>query len=291
MFGYVKTFKPDMRICEYDAYKAVYCGLCHQLGKSFGPFARFTLNYDFTFLSVLAIAVNPDFPGIKRKICPANPFKKKQAVDYCDELKLSASAAMIIFYHKICDNIQDNAFFSKLKYIALKPAAYFYKRRAAKNYPELESAISAQLKRQYKIEASKSAGIDQAADPTACALADVFASLTADETQKRVLSRFGYLLGRWIYLIDAVDDFADDVSSGGFNPFAIKLGANVADKTSIFAMIDQAQKVLNYTITELAKAYELITIHRFKPIMDNIIYLGLKHTQETIFKNAKEKYN
>ncbi len=280
-----------MRVCEYDTYKAVYCGLCHQLGKTFGPFARFTLNYDFTFLAVLAIAVNPDFSGFTRRICPANPLKKKQSVEYCEELKLSASAAMIIFYHKICDNIKDNGFISKLKYLAVKPAAYFYKRRAAKSYPELESAISSQLCRQNEIESSGSAGIDLAADPTANALAGIFESLSADETQKRVLFRFGYLLGRWIYLIDAADDFEDDVSSGGFNPFAVKLKASSADKASIFAMTEEAQKILNYTVTELAKAYELITIHRFKPIMDNIVYLGLKNTQEAIFKKSKEKYS
>ena len=35
MFGYVKPFKPHMRICEFETYNAVYCGLCKKLGKKY----------------------------------------------------------------------------------------------------------------------------------------------------------------------------------------------------------------------------------------------------------------
>lgn len=288
MFGYVRPYKPDMRVCEFDAYKAVYCGLCHQLGKTFGHFARFTLNYDFTFLAVLASAVNPDFAGFTKKICPANPLKKKQALNLCKELKLSAAAAMIIFYYKICDNISDSGFLKKFGYLLLKPAAAFYKRRAKKQYPAVYDCISRELMRQKKIERS-AAGVDLAADPTAAALGGVFESLSENAAQKRVLYRFGYLLGRWIYLIDAADDFEDDIKSKNFNPFVNKLKTESADKESIFAMISESEKILNFTVTELAKAYELVEIHRFKPIIDNIIYLGLKNTQDALFEKKKEK--
>ncbi|MFT9057020.1 MAG: DUF5685 family protein, partial [Ethanoligenens sp.] len=29
MFGYVKPFKPELKIREFEAYRAVYCGMCH----------------------------------------------------------------------------------------------------------------------------------------------------------------------------------------------------------------------------------------------------------------------
>ena len=32
MFGYVKPCSAQLRVCEYETYKAVYCGLCKQLG-------------------------------------------------------------------------------------------------------------------------------------------------------------------------------------------------------------------------------------------------------------------
>ena len=56
MFGYVKPYKPELRVRELEEYKAVYCGLCRELGQSFGLFARFTLSYDFAFLAMLKTA-------------------------------------------------------------------------------------------------------------------------------------------------------------------------------------------------------------------------------------------
>ena len=73
LFGYVKPFKPDLRVRELETYKAVYCGLCGQLGEAFGPAARLTLSYDFVFLAMLHYAVTPDArPVFERRWCFVN---------------------------------------------------------------------------------------------------------------------------------------------------------------------------------------------------------------------------
>ena len=33
MFGYIKPFKPELKVREFDTYQAFYCGLCRQLCK------------------------------------------------------------------------------------------------------------------------------------------------------------------------------------------------------------------------------------------------------------------
>ena len=53
MFGYIKTCTPQLRLCEWEAYRGIYCGLCRTLGRRFGPLARLTLSYDFTFYATL----------------------------------------------------------------------------------------------------------------------------------------------------------------------------------------------------------------------------------------------
>ena len=60
MFGYIKPYKPELKVKEFDTYQAVYCGLCRQLGEAFGPFAKLTLSYDFTFLAMAAMALRED---------------------------------------------------------------------------------------------------------------------------------------------------------------------------------------------------------------------------------------
>ena len=52
MLGYVTIAKGELKIKEYDTYKAIYCSLCKQLGKDYGIFAKFILSYDFVFLAI-----------------------------------------------------------------------------------------------------------------------------------------------------------------------------------------------------------------------------------------------
>ena len=53
MFGYVMANRPELKIREYDRYRAYYCGLCRALKKEYGLLGRLTLNYDMTFLVML----------------------------------------------------------------------------------------------------------------------------------------------------------------------------------------------------------------------------------------------
>ena len=56
MFGYVKIYKPELKVKHYEAYKGVYCSLCKTLKKEYGAFASLTLNYDFTLLALTRLA-------------------------------------------------------------------------------------------------------------------------------------------------------------------------------------------------------------------------------------------
>ena len=40
----------------------------------------------------------------------------------------------------------------------------------------------------------------------------------AQPVKRRVLEQLLYHLGRWIYLVDAADDLAEDAASGSYNP-------------------------------------------------------------------------
>ena len=96
MFGYVKPFQPHLRVCELDTYKSLYCGLCRQLGASFGPFSRLTLSYDFVFLALLFTGLSEEGPQYGRCRCMANPLKKKACCLENEGLRFSAGCAMIM---------------------------------------------------------------------------------------------------------------------------------------------------------------------------------------------------
>ena len=98
LFGYIRPFQPELRIKEYEAYKSVYCGLCKELGRQYGIFARFTLSYDFTFLAILSMAVQKDPPAFGKIRCLINPFKKCSSCHKDGITDRIAAQAMITLY-------------------------------------------------------------------------------------------------------------------------------------------------------------------------------------------------
>ena len=102
---------------------------------------------------------------------------------------------------------------------------------------------------------------------------------------QKVLERFGYLVGRYVYFADALDDLDDDRKSGSYNPFLKKFEGTERTPEEIR---DYAKEVLNLTIGEIAPAYELLSLRRYKSILDNIIYLGLPDELELILTHPKK---
>lgn len=80
MFGYIKPLKQELKIKDYEAYRGVYCGLCKELGRTFGPFARLTLSYDFAFLSIVETAVSDESACFEHKDALCTPLTKGFAV-------------------------------------------------------------------------------------------------------------------------------------------------------------------------------------------------------------------
>lgn len=273
LFGFVKANKPELKVREYETYKAVYCSLCKKLGKSYGVLSRFTLSYDFTFLALLNMSMNDGCEGFYQKRCAFNPLKK---CNYCKDesaLELPAAAAMIMLYYKILDNIADERGVKKLGYLCLKPIFGRAHKKAAKQYPLIEGYVSQYIAEQKKLEANGCTSIDEAADPTAKVMEQILSLCSEDETQKRVLARLGYCLGRYIYLLDAAVDLPDDIKYGRYN----MLKSKATDDVNQYIKITITPQ-LYFSINEAARAFELLDIKKYKHILGNIIYLGLEET-------------
>ena len=108
MFGYVKTDNPNMFVKDTVLYRSMYCGLCKGIGRTCGQRARFALNYDLTFLSVLMHNILDIDVDIKKQHCIIHWFGKKP-VAVPDELTDRIGALNIILaYYKLNDDVIDN---------------------------------------------------------------------------------------------------------------------------------------------------------------------------------------
>ena len=274
MFGYVRIEKSELKVKEYETYKAVYCSLCRTLGRSYGLLSQLTLSYDFTFLALLQLAVKEDCVCFEQKRCAFNPFKK---CNYCKketDIEMSAAAATIMIYYKLMDNISDERGIKKTGFYLLKPFFARAKKRAAQNFPQIEEIISEFIAQQNLLENNECKNIDEAAEPTAKALSRILTLCSDDERQKRVLERLGYCIGRYIYLLDAACDLESDIKKDSYNVLRYEFeGGNAKD----FAK-KRIEPQLYFCINEAGKAYELLELNRYNSILGNIIYLGLEQT-------------
>ena len=171
MFGYLQIQKSELLVRESEAYKAVYCGLCRQMGKDYSVFTRFTLSYDCTFYAMLLMSLNRSCKGFKDGRCTCNPLKKcKFATDSGDAYRKAAAFSMISVYYKIIDDIQDSGFFKKLLCRTIKPFFSHQRKKAADKYPDMDKAVSDMMKMQYDAEHSEKSSVDMSAHPTATRL-------------------------------------------------------------------------------------------------------------------------
>lgn len=287
MFGYIKPFKPELKIKEFDTFKAIYCGNCKQLKKSYGPFSTLTLSYDFTFITAISLALNKEEDRFAPKKCAVNPLKKKMCLcsdskqlDYC------TGCAILMVYYKIKDDIQDEKFFKKIKALLALPFVFTAREKAKKLFPNADKVIAEAIKRQRIVEKSDNISIDRAADPSSEALGKICMELSNDEKQKNVLYRFGYLLGRYVYFADALDDLEEDKKKNTFNPFLLKFkdSGKTIDEIKAYAV-----EVINLTVGDIPSAYELLNLYKYKEILDNIIYLGLQHEIKHILAKKEHK--
>lgn len=288
MFGYVRLFKPTITMGEYEQYKGIYCTLCKRLGKHYGLASRFTLSYDMTFLALLEMALTEEGPGFCPSRCSFNPTKKCLKAQYTAPIDRAADIGTILAYYKLKDTLADEGLGKRLGALCLLPFAAVARNKAKKRRSEMDDLVGRMMGRQAELEAGKTASIDGAAEPFALMLQEMAASMAADDTQRRVLERFGYCLGRWVYLTDAVDDLAEDVRKGRYNPYALSRG--VATPQQVAATRGYATESLNACLAECIAAYNLLQIRRFDGILRNILEQGMPHTVKRVIA-GEEAHN
>ena len=272
MFGYIRPYKPELLVKEYDVYKGVYCGLCKHLGKDFGILSRMTLSYDCTFLVMIALALKEQCPGFVKGKCVVNPLKK---CNYCiggdEEFALVGAVSVVMTYYKVIDDIKDSGFWGKVRAYCLLPFVTHSYKKAKKSHPKIDAIFVHYMQSQAETEKDPTAGIDAAAEPTAQMLSKVFMLLSQSEEQKIILNQLGYFIGRWIYLMDAADDIDKDMGNGSFNPFVKRLMIQQEEPIKKKELHEYCNSVLNQTLSPAIAAYNLLKFYQYGTNIKNTL--------------------
>ena len=95
------------------------------------------------------------------------------------------------------------------------------------------------------------------------------------EGDKKIIAKsIGYRLGRWIYIVDAFDDYEKDRKSGSYNPFVLLYGAKDFSDDDF----ESISKMLEAELSLAFSALELLDDDKDKnrsEIIKNILCMGM----------------
>ena len=269
MFGYIVPVKAELKVKEFDAFKALYCGLCHTMGKEYGFVTRFLLNYDFVFLTMLLWDKN-EKPETAGKRCAACPFQKKACCKTNSAMKSAAGMSVILSWWKIMDGVSDSRGIKALVYRFFSLIYRKAYRKALKEFPEFDAAVKNGIERLNELERESCTSLDETADCFAGILKA--AAVGQNETKRRILEQILYHTGRWIYIVDACDDLKKDVSEGNYNPVKERFGEITEIEGETKARLETT---LLHSRNLAGNAFELLDLTAWSGIIRNIIFLGM----------------
>lgn len=295
MFGYVVPLKPELKVKEYNLFKAYYCGLCFSIKKQFGQLPRMVLNYDMTFLALILDSITEEEIKAEPKICMAHPTQRKaviydnKAIDYAANMNI----ALTIF--KLIDDVNDDKNFkSKVLSMGLKP----YKKKFKVEINMINDIIKENLDILSRMEEEKNfTSIDEICHPFSIIVArimELYPETVINDSMKtrQMLYDFGYSLGKWIYLIDALDDLMEDMEKGKFNPINFLYNTDNLPFEEFFKTIKERMEfsIINCACT-CRDILELLPLNKNAEILENIINLGMmdKYTK-VVDKNLGKTY-
>ena len=264
MFGYVTANKPELKIREFARYKGYYCGLCHTLLENHGRRGQMTLTYDMTFLVILLSSLYEPKEEEMRKHCLIHPAKKQYMIQ--NEVSFYASDMNILLtYDHLKDDWEDErkiSGFLGMKVFAAK------KKKIEKKYKRQAEAIEKALKELAELEKENCQDIDAAARPFGSLMAELF--VWKEDAFQEILRAFGFYLGKFIYMMDAFMDLADDEKKGCYNPFMNRIGEEDLEET--------IREMLDGTLRMAIAEFEKLPLEQDLPIPVTYTHLPLPTT-------------
>lgn len=275
MFGYIVVNKPEMKFREFDMYQSYYCGLCKSLKDRYGKAGQMTLSYDMTFLALLLTSLYEPETAVGYRRCAAHPvskhlYRQNEFTDYAADMNI------LLSYEKCMDDWLDEHKMKKRLMAAFLAAK---NQSVREKYPEKFDRICECMKTIHTFEKAESENIDEVSGIFGELMAEIF--VYRQDEWEETLRCMGFFFGKFIYLMDAYEDIAEDLKKGTYNPFK-----------EIYRLPDfeeRAEKILLMMMAECSKAFERLPIVENTEILRNILYSGVWCRYDQVKQKRKEQ--
>lgn len=280
MFGYININQKILTEENKDAYQAYYCGLCRRLKSNCGTKGQMLLDYDMTFMIVLLTGLYELTNEASEITCALHPTKRRtvwinEATDYAADMNL------ILAYHNLIDDWKDDKAYSKKALAKMLDKDY---ERIKEKYPRQVTAIEEYMRKTEEVERRNETNLDAVAGLTGEMIGEVFC--WHEDEWAEELRTLGFYMGKFIYIMDAYEDYDSDVRKKKYNPLKYTLKESKEDMDTFVRL------VLTSMMSECAKSFERLPILLHADILRNVLYSGVWSKYELLQlkkRKAEEK--
>lgn len=274
MFGYVTIYKPELKMKDFYKYKAYYCGLCKTLKDKYGSFGQMTLTYDMTFLIILLSSLYESNTTHEVHRCIVHPVKKHDTLT-SEITEYAADMNLVLSYYHLLDDWQDDKSIAGLTGTKLLNKKF---QKICNMYPRQCLAIKTSLNQLKEYERKKEQNIDLVSRCFGELMAELF--VYKEDIWESTLRKFGFFLGKYIYIIDAYEDLEEDIKKDRYNPLK-----TISEKESYEW---ECKNILNIMIAECTSEFEKLPCLLDSDILRNILYEGVWTKYNSLQKKKAE---
>ena len=275
MFGYVSVNPQALSEAEQQRFRAFYCGLCHTLKAQYGDVGRLTLSHDMAFLSLLLAALYEPAETALDERCALHPLKPHHAVLHAGAA-FAADMNILLAYYKCRDDAQDEGSLrGRAGSAALKAACA----RVEAAWPQQARAVRESLAALNALEKQPDPDLDALTRLAGEMLGACF--VWRQDAFAPYMKQMGAALGRFIYLMDAYEDYDADEKRGAFNPLR-----------ALHALPDYEERIQEILVMEMAQctqAFSVLPVEQDVGLIRNVLYSGVWGKYARLSDQRKEK--
>lgn len=277
MFGYIAPVFSVLDDEQKKRYRSFYCGVCHALRTRHGQVDRISLSNDMTFLAILLSSLYEPETSAGRSRCVLHPLKphaflSSPVIDYAADMNA------FLFFHKCLDSVKDeNSLRGKAGEVFFCKALVTVRER----WHEQAEGVGDALQQLWEEEKSSFPDPDRLCNLSGDMLGSVFV-MRPDDMWSTALRSVGTALGRFIYWMDAWEDYDEDLKKGRFNPLTVYHARPDYE--------DFCRETLELLIAEAAQSFEVLPLEQDLDLLRNVLYSGVwqRYTMMTEKKKRKE---
>ena len=261
MFGYILADTGALTPEQLARYKGCYCGLCRCIGSRCGQRCRMSLTYDMVFLTLLLGSLYEPKEEEQNGPCLIHPFGRRCSWQ-SEATQYAADLSVILARQNCLDDWADEK-----RMIRRGEAALLRKgaEEAARRLPEKASAVRACLNELGEIEARGEKSPDPGASAFGRLMGELF--LWRKDRWADTLREAGEHMGRFLYLLDAMEDLETDRRRGNYNPLAGVAAEGATREDILDILVNQ--------MASCAAMIDRLPLVQDAELLRNILYSGV----------------